>query len=280
LTLQGDVAGEFSVPSSLLCLSDFVRTKRFAAGIERAMQVVAERFPKGELYVIEAGGGALPFMSLVAATCEPRARVTIVEANSVSAALAKEAVEHAGLADRIDVICADATRWRPRQRCHVLVSETMDSGLLKEPIADIMANLAPCVTRGGLILPHEVRLEAGLAAEDVAEELRAGYLLPHGALIPAVPDEVFTASVTWRTSRRLSRVKFDLPREPDVDDSLVVRGRLTIVPAIDGRPAIELGPNESAITMASFMAGGLMAQCRDRVWSVSYRPGRALLFME
>ena len=138
ISAVSDVQGEFSVPSSLLCLSDFVRTRRFAEGIIHAVRTLGERFPRGELHVVEAGGGALPFMSLLAAIVEPRISVTVIEINPVSADYAREAVSRLGLSSRITVRCGDATRIEGVERCHLLVSETMDTGLGREPIVQIL----------------------------------------------------------------------------------------------------------------------------------------------
>jgi|GEM_PF-5606753 len=53
--------------SSSLCILDYVRTKKFTDGIKAQVKELERLRPEGEIQVVDAGCGALPILSMVAA---------------------------------------------------------------------------------------------------------------------------------------------------------------------------------------------------------------------
>ncbi len=163
ISLRYDQEGSFAPSSSIDCLSDEVRTKRFLQAIEATVQQLEASTPEDELIEIcDAGTGAIPIMAIYAALCSDRVRCTALELNPASAKLAQELVNALGLADRITVIETNAITYKPDKMFHALISETMNSGLIDEPIVDILGNLKPYVKEGGKVLPSAIHVLAAL----------------------------------------------------------------------------------------------------------------------
>jgi len=95
----------------------------------------------------------------------------------VSARIARGVVEALGLSQRIMVMEADATSYVPQDPLPLLISETMDSGLMKEPIAAIFGNLSRYVAPDGLPIPESVTVKALLYREEhpVTQDFLATY---------------------------------------------------------------------------------------------------------
>lgn len=276
--------GEFSVASSLRCLSDVVRTRRFAEGVVKAVSILGRRFPEGEIRVCEAGCGALPFMSLLAAVVEPRVTVTSLDVHGPSIALARATPFTLGVGERIRFLHEDARRYQPEKPFHLVISETMDSGLLQEPIAEILGNLRGHLLDGGIMIPEAMTLEAGLLRATDVEALHAGWVLPYGALLTEVSPERFTASVSWRTKDALNALEFPFEgSSPDLDDSIAIQTAVVVLGADHSFPAgtregdpIVLTPRDSAITAPTFLSAGLEEEAGRGSWKFSYRPGKYL----
>ncbi len=157
--------GALSPSEAITCLRDGVRTRRFLEAVCNDVETLAKR-REHAIEVLDAGCGGVPIMGIYAALVDTRVRVTCLELNPVSARMARAVVAAAGLQDRIDVICADAITYRARGPVDLLVSETMHSGLIAEPIVAILDNLAPQVARDGLVLPRAVDVKASLVGLD------------------------------------------------------------------------------------------------------------------
>ena len=152
-----------------ICLGDKIRTKKFLLAIKQAIEVL-ERKVQGDIYVLDAGSGVIPVLSLYAAMCSKRVRCTALELNPNSYRIAKEFIESLGFQNRIDIEQADAIRYCPNGKVHLLVSETMRSSLNEEPMVQIMGNLSRYLATDGIILPSKVILKAGFLRYDKDED--------------------------------------------------------------------------------------------------------------
>lgn len=148
----------FSPSESMKCLRDGLRTKRFLHAIRGAIESCESSGT--EISVLDAGAGALPIMGMYAALTSPSVRVVCLENNTRSAALARAAIQSLGLTDRIELVVEDARTYVPEKPIDVLVSETMNTGLLDEPLTEILGHLAPYVRTRGSILPSKVEIMA------------------------------------------------------------------------------------------------------------------------
>jgi predicted RNA methylase len=212
-TTCAHIQGALPLREAAACLRDQVRTKRFLVAIDRAIEKLAATFPDGELHVIDAGTGPLPLLAIAAALANPRVRVTALELNPHSLAGAQAVIDKLNLSQQITLRKADATTYTPERPAHLLISETMDTSLLREPIVQIFENLSRHVIEGGIRIPESVRVLALLFPEEIAalEEFLPSY---------CIVERVHTArdfdwknpdcAVTWRTDQPLDAVTLEL----------------------------------------------------------------------
>lgn len=170
----------FRVIDSIKCLRDTIRTKKFLKGNFESVLTLSEH--KEEIYMCDAGSGAIPVLAIYAALTSPKVRAVCLELNPNSVGLAREVVLRLGLENRITVLECDATQYVPDRSIDFLVSETMGNALTNEPIVSIMNNLARYVRPGGIILPDKVLVKAtAISVDDYASD-RGGYVRVGGIL--------------------------------------------------------------------------------------------------
>jgi len=156
------------------CLLDARRTVAYLRGVYGAIQEAQQRFPREVIHVLYAGCGpfaplCLPLLPLLAGKA---IHFTLLDAHaraieSVETILAALQLKGA----TVDCVVCDATRYHnPDCRpLHVVVSETMQRALEKEPQAAILMNTAPQLAVGGLMVPEMIAVDAVLT--DLSQEL-------------------------------------------------------------------------------------------------------------
>jgi hypothetical protein len=149
------------------CLLDPRRTAIYLRGVHGAIQEAQQRFPGEVIQVVYAGCGpfaplCLPLLPLLAGQA---VRFTLLDVHAravecVQAILAALRLE----GGNAECLVCDATRYRhpDDRRLHVVVSETMQRALEKEPQVAILMNLAPQLTAGGLMVPERIAVDAVL----------------------------------------------------------------------------------------------------------------------
>jgi len=160
-TIDGGVA--LSSQHALDCLQDPLRTVRFLKGIYEAIQDCFQLFPSQKINVLYAGSGpGAPLMLPLLSQFDPsQLSVTVIDINETSISSLRSIIEFLGLESYVrDLIKADATSFQFPNNIplHILVSETMDKALTKEPQVAITQNLAPQIVEKGLLIPSEIKL--------------------------------------------------------------------------------------------------------------------------
>lgn len=158
-------ADAFSVFQSIRMLRDTVRTKRFIQGVTAAVAEL-DSPNKEEIYVCDAGSGALPVLALAAVYSSPKVKAVCIETNELSIEIARTLVQSLGIDERFEFICADAREYIPDQKIDLLISETMDVGLLNEPMCEIVESLSKYLAEGAQVVPAEVRVFATAMSVD------------------------------------------------------------------------------------------------------------------
>ena len=163
------------------CLLDPRRTSIYLRGVHGAIQEAQKRFPGEVIDVLYAGCGpfaplCLPLLPLLAGQA---VRFTLLDVHaraieSVQAVLAALRLE----GGNADCLVCDATHYHnPEHRpLHVVVSETMQRALEKEPQVAILMNTAPQLTTGGLMVPEMIAVDAVLT--DLSRELGGNGVVP------------------------------------------------------------------------------------------------------
>jgi hypothetical protein len=149
------------------CLLDLRRTAVYLRGVYDAIQEAQQRFPGDVIHVLYAGCGpfALLCLPLLPLLTGQAVRFTLLDVHaraieSVQAIMAALRLE----GTNVDCLVCDATHYRnPDYRpLHVVVSETMQRALEKEPQVAILMNTAPQLTAGGLMVPEMIAVDAVL----------------------------------------------------------------------------------------------------------------------
>ncbi len=172
------------------CIQDFIRTAKFIQGLEAAILDLKKCFPEQQLNLLYAGCGPFAPLALAIAASFSAAeiRFTLLDIHQESLDSAAHLFQVFGLTDRVaDFVLADATtyQWPSDRHLHLLVSETMQRALDKEPQVAITQNLAPQLCEGGILIPENIRVEAVLciAAKEFEEDPSAKFRIPLGVLL-------------------------------------------------------------------------------------------------
>ncbi len=150
-----------------LCIKEFMRTKRFIAGIFKAVKAAQQRFPNTRLHVLYAGTG--PFASLIlpltTVFSSQEICFTFLEINTNSIETLTNIIKTFELEDYVkEIICCDATKYKSDSKfpIHIILSETMLNALRREPQVAITLNLSPQLVDQGIFIPENIKVEAGL----------------------------------------------------------------------------------------------------------------------
>jgi hypothetical protein len=153
-------------------LDDFVRTARFAQGLEAAVAQAAARFGS-PVEVLYAGCGPFAALCLPLLARAAPVRVTLLDLHAGSLESVARVVAACGLEEAVRA-CerGDATRYRHPRPLHVALTETMGQALEREPQVAVAANLSAQLSPGGILVPERVQVDACLA--DPAREFAQG----------------------------------------------------------------------------------------------------------
>ena len=187
------------------CLVDSARTAKFLRGISAALLAARQRFPDGPVEILYAGCG--PFATLaIPLTTRFKAdqiRFTLLDIHARSLESARRVIEAFGMEDYVlQYVQSEAASYVHPRPLHMVITETMQKALSKEPQVAITLNLAPQLCPGGIFIPERVTIDAYLCAPDKEP-------------VPGSRDRDETASATRRAGGarvKLGRV-FELTAE-------------------------------------------------------------------
>jgi predicted RNA methylase len=128
------------------CLFDKERTKNLKNAINATVK-------PGDV-VLEAGGGT-GILSMFALQAGAK-HAYIIELQERFCTVIREIAMKNGFADRITVICGDATATDMPEQVDVYISELLCTGLFNEPQVQAYNNLRKFVKPGGLFIPQKV----------------------------------------------------------------------------------------------------------------------------
>lgn len=150
------------------CIVDVARTSKFIRGIYAAILKSKNEFPGEKIEILYAGCG--PFAALALPLCAKfganEISLTLIDVHARSIDSAKQVFEKYGFQNHVcEYIVADASFYRDSngRRFHIIISETMQKTLEKEPQAAITLNLANQLVKNGCFIPQKITISACLA---------------------------------------------------------------------------------------------------------------------
>lgn len=144
------------------CIKEIFRTQRFARGLLAAINDV-KRLKKDEpVHVLYAGTGPFATLALpIMASFSPQeVQFTLLEINPKSYEMLQHVIKEFGFDAYVHHIeITDATQWNiGSNHIDVVVSETMNRALIKEPQVSIMLNLASQLPTSVIFIPQEIKV--------------------------------------------------------------------------------------------------------------------------
>lgn len=185
------------------CIDDFVRTKVFIKGLFNAIESVKSQ-KKDTIHLLYAGCG--PFATLIlpimAVYTPQEIQFTLIEINPISAESAKRVIDKLGFNEYIKKIeIADATKYviDATVKFDIILSETMQRGLIKEQQVPIIANIMRQIHYDILLIPEKINIVLALLnmskyhqkAAQATEATEEAYLLRLGEVF-----ELSAANIT------------------------------------------------------------------------------------
>lgn len=144
------------------CIKEIFRTQRFARGLLAAINDV-KRLKKDEpVHVLYAGTGPFATLALpIMASFSPQeVQFTLLEINPKSYEMLQHVLKTLGLEAFVKHMeIADAATHKLADRnVDIVLSETMNRALIKEPQVSIMLNLANQVSEKTIFIPEEIKV--------------------------------------------------------------------------------------------------------------------------
>ncbi len=157
------------------CVLDFARTVQFLRGIHAAITQLKKRFPNERLEILYAGCG--PFAALITPLFTQFStedfRVTLLDFHERSIYSVKRIITELNFDEFIaDFVQTDVSRYKHAEKPHLIICETMQSALKREPQAALTLNLAPQLAENGIFIPQKITVEVCLAnlSKEFSEE--------------------------------------------------------------------------------------------------------------
>ncbi len=154
------------------CFSDTMRTVKHLRGVHQAIRDLLDIFPGEQLHVVYAGCG--PFAPLVLPLCAlfpPEVlSITLIDIHGESLDAAKQLAKILGLGSSINnYLCEDASVYRFPEDVpiHMLVTETLEKGLVKEGHVSIVHNFSDQIKDRGILIPENIVVDAHYVLPEV-----------------------------------------------------------------------------------------------------------------
>lgn len=154
------------------CLIDVMRTRKFILGIKDAIEERLKMNPGRPVTVLYAGTG--PFASLltplITVFTPAQLQMVLMEINPVSIHYLQKIIQEFGMEDYlIELVQADAVTYTipGNQQPDIIVSETMNNALQREPQVSIAANLLSQCSLNPVLIPELIKVDVCLAGNTI-----------------------------------------------------------------------------------------------------------------
>ena len=150
-----------------MCVKEFMRTKRFVRGVFLGIKRAKEKFPNRKINILYAGTGPFATLMLPLTTIFSSSEVgfTLLEINLHSIENLRKVIKTFSIEKYVEnIVQCDATEYKADKDkpIHMIVTETMQRALVKEPQVAITLNLVPQMEDGGILIPENIIVEAAV----------------------------------------------------------------------------------------------------------------------
>ncbi|HUW07824.1 MAG TPA: hypothetical protein VMW01_16380 [Williamwhitmania sp.] len=153
------------------CLLEMKRTTVFLRGIKCAIDSKLQANRRVEILYAGCGPYATLVTPLLSFYTSEQVRVTLLDINPVSIKAAETLIVSLGFEGYVaDYILADASTYQVDKPYDIVISETMQSGLKKEPQVAIMQNLIPQCNANTIFIPERITIDAYLKKRGIWQE--------------------------------------------------------------------------------------------------------------
>lgn len=239
------------------CVKELIRTKRFLRGVYLGIQAALRKFPIRPIHILYAGTGPFATLAIPLTTVFPSSEVqfTCLEIHPESIQYLKNVIAAFQAEDYIkNIIQADATQYQANSEMpfQMVITETMQSALQKEPQVAITLNLLPQLVEGGIFIPEQITIEAALMDPDKNKKRMTGefigeYYYPLGKIFELNRETAlkFAQSIASLSSPQLfPAVEVEIP--PNIEAGF---SELTLFTHIQVYENERLTPWECSLTM-------------------------------
>lgn len=147
------------------CLDDVARTYAFVNGLDAAIQSAKNTFNDECIRIIYAGTGPFATLALpIMAKYSPEeVQFDLIEINPKTLNFLNKIINALSLHDYIEEVKEeDATKAHFTKKYHIVLSETLQHALVKEPQVSMMLHLSQYLHPNGLMVPESIHVEAYL----------------------------------------------------------------------------------------------------------------------
>ncbi|AKL96036.1 hypothetical protein CACET_c25910 [Clostridium aceticum] len=211
-----------------ICVKEILRTKRFIRGVYEGIKTALERFDIRPLHIVYAGTGpfaalAIPLTSVFSSE---EISFTLLEINPTSIKALKKVIKAFQVEDYIiKIVECDAAKYQldKSRSVHMIITETMQNALQKEPQVAITMNLVPQMEQRGILIPQNITIDAVLMSPEKNKDRMIGltrtgedYYRFLGRVFELDKETAFKYSaMNWKKDESLCfpRVSIEIPQD-------------------------------------------------------------------